>query len=161
MLSKLPEPLVRQAGSRLFPHPPHVARAVRALQRTAADNRWQMPPSALNPVPASVTSGEPCTASTMTDVYRMYVYRAGAAVYADVAAGCGTSSVVSAQLACSDFGLTGTAVTSVTGGEQLLRLQLDMPDEWPPGEAHYVTVQAMRVSGADATTLQVARGWQR
>jgi hypothetical protein len=157
----LPEPIVRHAGSRNMPHPPNLVRSLKALQRSVADLTWLVKSSPLQPVLASVAAGQPCTAGSMTAVYRMWTYRDGAAVYADVAVGCGSASVVQVRLACPDLSVTGTTAVSGAGGEQVLRVQLDLPDEWTPGDTHFVTVQAFRSSGSDATTMQVVRGWQK
>lgn len=157
----LPEPIVRHPGSRNMPHPPHIVRAFKGLERAVSDIARIIRPSELLPVLASVTGGQPCTATSMTSVYRMWTYRNGAAVYADVAVGCGSSSVVQVQLTCPDYAIAGTPAVSAAGGEQVLRVELDLPDEWEPGDTHYVMVQAYRSAGTDSTTIQVARGWQR
>jgi hypothetical protein len=40
-------------------------------------------------------------------------------------------------------------------------VSLAIPAAWDSGANYLVTVQARRVSGADATTVQVRRAWQR
>lgn len=155
-----PEPPVRHAGSRTVPHPPHIARVIRGLQRQVRDSNarpWQ----SLRPVPASVTAGQPCTGGAMASVYKMWTYRVGASIYVDADMGCGAGSVLAAQLYCSDLAVTGTTVQTAAGGEQVIRLELDFPVSWNPGDQHWVYVQAYRVSGTDATTMQIARAWQR
>ena len=58
-------------------------------------------------------------------------------------------------------GVTGAGGVHGGGGEQVIRLTLPFPDSWDTGGQHWIYVQAMRASGADATTCQVARAWQR
>lgn len=157
----IPEPAPRHPGPRGVAAPPHAARAFRRLQRQVDDAAWQVAPQELRPVDADVTTGKPCTAGSYADLYRFWTCRKGAGVYADVAAGCGTGSVVRVRLACPDFTLTGDEAVSPAGGEHVLHVSLALPDAWQPGEARYVTVQAYRSSGTDATTLQVLHGWQR
>lgn len=157
----IPEPSPRHAGSRQAPSPPHVARAFKALQRQVDDIGWQKNARDLHAVSADITDGIAVTGGGFADRLRMWTYRDGAAVYADCAAGCGAGSVVQVRLACPDLSITGSAAVSDAGGEQVLRVSLDLPDAWVPGDAHYVTVQAFRSSGSDATTIQVIRGWQR
>lgn len=147
-------------GARTAAHPPHLVRTIRALARQVDDNRWQRPPQSLAAVPAS-GGGQPCTAATMTATWRMWAYRAGASAYCDVLIEAGAGSVVAAQLAAPGFAVTGAQVTSAAGGEQVLRLQLDYPDSWAPGVAGWIEVQACTLSGGDATTIAVARAWQR
>jgi hypothetical protein len=149
---------VPNAGSRTVPHPPHIARVIRGLQRQVKDATKRQVQSIL-PVP--VTAGTPCVAAAMASVLKMWVYRSGASVYVDLDVNCLTASVVSAQLTCTDLAVTGAAVNTAAGGEQVIRLTLLMPQSWNPGDVHYVYIQAYRVSGTDATTCQVARSWQR
>lgn len=153
-----PELPVPHPGSRTVPHPPHIARVIRGLQRQVKDATMR-PVQSLMPVP--VTPPTACTAAAMTSIIKMWTYRSGGAVYVDLDVAAGASSVVSAQLTCPDLAVTGAAVTTAAGGEQVIRLQLGFPDSWPPGDQHFLYVQARRVSGADATTCQVARAWQR
>jgi hypothetical protein len=155
------EPLVRHPGSRQAPTAPHIARAFKAMQRTIDDQASQLDPQELQAVQAAITTGQPCTGAAFADIFRMWTYRRGAAAYADVAVGCGTASVVQVRLTAPDFTLLGAATVSAAGGEQVLRVTLAYPDAWAPGDTHYVTVQGFRASGADATTMQVVRGWQR
>lgn len=155
-----PQAPVLHEGARTTPHPPNLIRSLRALGRQVDDNRWQRSPQSLAAIPAA-GGGQPCTATVMTSVWRMWAYRAGASVFCDVVAEALTASVVAAQLTAPDWAVTGAQVTSAAGGEQVLRLQLDYPDAWPPGTPGWVVVQAYRVSGADATTILVARAWQR
>ena len=116
----------------------------------------------LLPVTATAAAGTAATASSWTTYARLWVYRSGAAVYVDVDVWTGTASVVAIQLTCPDLGVTGTWVeTGNTGGEWVMRAQLNFPDAWNPGDSHFVAVQAYRVSGTDATAIQVARAWQR
>lgn len=152
---------MRHPGSRQAPAPPHIARAFKALQRRVDDLGSQKTAAELHAVQASISLGLPCTGPSYADTWRMWTYRDGANVYADIAVSAGAASVVRVRLACADYGVTGTPAATGAPGEQVLRASLAMPDAWPPGEAHYVTVQAFRASGTDATTLQVLRGWQR
>jgi hypothetical protein len=151
---------VLHEGARTVTHPPNLARTFRGLARQVNDARWQRPPQALEAIPAS-GGGQPCTGAAMAATWRMWAYRYGAAAYCDVVIEAGAGSVVAAQLAAPGFAVTGTAVTSAAGGEQVLRLQLAYPDSWAPGAADWIQVQACRVSCADATTIAVARAWQR
>lgn len=157
---ELPLAPVLHEGVRTAPHPPHLARVLRGLARQVDDNRWQRPPQSLAVIPAS-GGGQPCTGATMTATWRMWTYRAGASAYCDVVVEAGTGSVVAAQLTAPSFAFTGSQVNSAAGGEQVLRLELDYPDAWPPGTAAWIQVQACTVSGTDATTILVARAWQR
>jgi hypothetical protein len=160
MAAELPQVPVLHEGARTVPHPPSLIRSLRGLARQVNDSRWQRTPQSLTPVPAT-GGGQPCTATVMTATWRMWAYRAGAAVYCDVIAQAGASSVIAAQLTAPEWAVTGDPVTSAAGGEQVLRLELDYPDAWPPGTPGWVQVLAYRVSGADAATILVARAWQR
>lgn len=153
-----PELPVPHPGSRTIPHPPHISRVIRGLQRQVKDATMRMVQSLL-PVP--VTPATACTAASMTSLFKMWTYRTGASVFVDLDVNAGASSVVSAQLTCPDLSVTGAAAATAAGGEQVIRLQFDFPDSWNTGDQHFVYVQAMRASGADATTCQVARAWQR
>jgi hypothetical protein len=151
----------RHRGSRLVTRTPDLVRALVGMrddiQATRRPRREEM-----GFAPADWTRGEPATSAVMANVHVTLVYRSGHAVFVDLLAGTGTSSVLAAQLVQPDLGLTGSAATTTpAGGERQLRLQLDMPATWQVGEARLVYVQAQRVSGADATTLRVLRAWQR
>jgi hypothetical protein len=112
--------------------------------------------------PSDWTRGEPAISATMANVFVTRVHRSGHALYMDIAAGLGNESVLSAQVTVPDLALIGPAVTSGAGGtEQDLRLQLALPSTWEMGAVHRVYIQAMRVSGVDATTLRILRAWQR
>jgi hypothetical protein len=149
---------VPNQGSRTVPHPPHIARVIRGLQRQVRDATMRVVQSLL-PVP--LTPGTACTAAAMASVLKMWTYRTGASVFVDLDVAAGAGSVVSAQLACPDLGVTGAAAATAAGGEQVVRLRFDYPASWNPGDRHWIYVQAFRVSGTDATTCQVARAWQR
>ena len=97
----MPELPVTTAGSRTVPHPPHIARVIRGLQRQVKDASMRTVQSLL-PVP--VTPGTACTAASMTSVLKLWTYRTGASVYVDLDVAAGASSVVSAQLTCTDLG---------------------------------------------------------
>jgi hypothetical protein len=155
-------PPSRHLGSRVVSRAPNLIRTVTAIRDTAAANTTRIKREDVTFAPADWTRGEPATSATMASTHVTRVYRSGHSLYVDVAAGLGDASIVSAQLAVPDLGVIGPAVTSGEGGvEQDLRLQLSMPTPWEIGAVYRVYVQAMRVSGADATTLRVLRAWQR
>lgn len=156
----LPDPPVHHQGSRSVPYQPNLARVIAGLRRQLRDLSMRQLQSLL-PVPAGVTAGAACTAAAMTSIFKMWTYRVGGGIYVDADIGCGTGSVVAAQLYCPDLGVTGAAVETAAGGEQVMRLTLQFPTSWNPGDTHWVYVQAYRVSGTDSTTIQVARAWQR
>jgi hypothetical protein len=152
----------RHPGSRQVPKPPNLVRSFKELEARLAKLAALTRPETLTAVPASPTRWEPATAATMTNVLRMRVYRSGSKILADVGCGTGAGSVMSVQLTCPDLGVSGAAATTASGGtERIVRVTLDLPTSWESGAVHAVYVQAMRVSGADSTTCQVLRAWQR
>lgn len=152
----------RHAGSRVVDKPPNILRTIRLIEKKLARLASVTRPEVLVAVPASPSRWEPAAAASMTNVLRWYVYRSGSKILADVGCGTGAGSVMRAQLAVPALGLTGDAVTTASGGtERIVRLSLTMPEAWASGAVYPVYVQAMRVSGTDATTLAVLRGWQR
>lgn len=155
-------PPSRHRGARTVSREPNGVRAIVAIRDDLGAQMARIRREDITFAPADWTRGEPAISATMANVLVTRLYRSGHVLYVDVAAGLGTESVLSAQLAVPDLSLTGVAVTSGAGGpEQDLRLQLAIPATWPMGESHRVYVQAMRVSGADATTLRLLRAWQR
>lgn len=155
-------PPSRHQGSRLVARPPDAVRAVTVLRNTVVQGQRRQRPDTLAFVAADVATGVACTSASFVRAVKTLVTRSGAALYVDVSAGTGAASVVEARLAVPDLGLTGAAVATASGGtEHLIRVTLPLPDAWPMGEAHLVYVEARRVSGADATTVQVVAARQR
>jgi hypothetical protein len=141
---------------------PNLIRTLATIRDNVDTNATRVRREDITFAPADWTRGEPAVAATMTNVLVTSVHRSGHILYADIAAGLGDASSLSAQLTVPNLGLTGPAVTSGEGGiEQDLRLKLAISDIWEMGAAQRVYVQAMRVSGADATTLRLLRAWQR
>lgn len=152
----------RHPGSRLVPHPPDLVRTIKAMRRDISRAANAQQTETIVAISATPSRWEPATSATMANVQQMNIYRSGSHLFADVACGTGAGSVLRVQLTCPDLSLTGTAVTTASGGTQrIIRVQLDFPDVWTVGTVHLVNVQAMRVSGTDSTTMAVIRAWQR
>lgn len=155
-------PPSRHPGSRVVSRVPNLIRSLSGMRDNVDGTIARIRREDITFAPADWTRGEPAAAAAMTNVLYTLVYRSGHNLYADVSAGTGTDSVVSAQIYVPDLDLIGAPVTSGAGGtEQNLRLQLALPSNWGMGAVHPVYIQAMRVSGADATTLRLLRAWQR
>jgi hypothetical protein len=152
----------RHPGSRLVSHPPNLIRDIRKIIADIQAARDRTRPETLTFVPSVPSRGEPCTSATMVNVLETYVYRSGNTLYADVACGTGTGSVMSVQFSVPALSLTGAAATTPSGGtEQIVRISLTLPDAWASGAAYLTYVQGQRVSGSDSTTVRVLRAWQR
>ncbi|MBO2461661.1 hypothetical protein [Actinomadura violacea] len=152
----------RHPGSRLVPHDPDLVRALKAMRRDIQRAATAQQTETIVAIPAVPSRWEPATAAAMANVQQMNIYRSGSHLFCDVACGTGAGSVLRVQLTCPDLALTGTAVTTASGGTQrIIRVQLDFPDAWTVGAVHLVYAQAMRVSGSDSTTMAVIRAWQR
>lgn len=152
----------RHRGSRLVDKTPNLIREIQSLRRQVETTRDKTRPETLTFVPSAATAWPACTSATMVSMVKTLVYRSGRIVYAVVGCGTGAGSVMEVQLTCPDLGVTGPAVQTASGGtERDVQVQLVMPTAWVSGDAHMVIVQGRRVSGADATTLQVLRAWQR
>lgn len=159
-LAEPPPP--RHQGSRTVSREPNLVRYLTGVRDDVSANLARIKREDFTFAPADWTRGEPATSATMAHTHVTRVHRSGHVLYVDVAAGLGVDSVLSAQLTVPDLALVGVAVTSGAGGtEQDLRLQLVMPTGWEMGAVYRVYIQAMRVSGADSTTLRVLRAWQR
>lgn len=149
-------------GSRVVAHPPSLLRTLRRMQAELQRKTAPLSHEPLMAVAASPSRWEPATSSTLTNVQRLQVYRAGSRVLADVACGTGSGSVLQVQLAVPALGVTGDAVTTASGGtERIVRVAVDMPPAWESGAAHTVYLRARRVSGGDSTTVTMVRAWQR
>lgn len=158
----LPPPPPRHPGSRMVAKPPDLVRSIVGIrdQATAAETRIRR--QDLAPAPADPAAGVAATSATFVRTHVVKMYRVGHNVFADLAMGTGSGSVMEARLSVPDFGLTGTAVATAAGGTDVdLRVTLTLPDAWPNGEGHRVYVEARRVSGSDATTVRVLALWQR
>lgn len=152
----------RHPGSRLVDKPPNLVRSLKEFEQRLSRLASLTRPETLTFVPAVAARGEPAAAAAMTSVLQTLVYRSGSKLLADVACGTGAGSVVSVQLTVPDLAVTGTAATTPSGGtERVARVALDLPTAWESGAAHMVYLQAMRVSGADSTTVRMLRAWQR
>ncbi len=155
-------PPSRHLGSRLVNRPPSLIRSVAAIRDNVGTNSSRIRREEITFAPADVTRGEPAISATMASTHVTKVYRSGHTLFVDLAMWLGAGSVMSAQLTVPDLGISGNiATTTGGGGEQDLRVSLDLPSGWELGDIHRVYVQAMRVSGADATTVRVLRSWQR
>lgn len=162
MFTPAEPPPSRHRGARTVIRKPNLVRAVTVIRDNISAQAARIRPEIMTFTSADPALGYPADAAAMANVATTRVYRSGRALYADIAVGTGDASVVAAQLAVPDLGATGPAVTSDEGGTfQDLRLQMEIPDTWEMGIDYRVYVQAMRVSGADATTLRVLRAWQR
>lgn len=158
----MPPPPSRHPGSRTVSRVPNAVRSLIAMRNNVDGTLTRVRREDVTFAPADWTRGEPATSATMASVFVTRLYRSGHNLYIDVAAGLGVESVLSAQISVPDLSLTSPPITSGAGGnEQDLRLQLALPTTWEMGAVYRVYVQAMRVSGADATTLRVLRAWQR
>ncbi|MFC6883372.1 hypothetical protein [Actinomadura yumaensis] len=67
-----------------------------------------------------------------------------------------------AKLRCEVYPVDGAAVATAVGGSgQWLLVSLEFPESWPVGQVAPVLVQARRLSGTDATTVQVSTAHRR
>lgn len=64
------------------------------------------------------------------------------------------------RLACSALGIEGPLVAVPAGGAWV-RMKLELPDVWAPGEARAVQVRGRITSGSGTGYLEVAVAWQR
>lgn len=158
----LPPPPPRTPGSRIIATAPDIVRVIAATRDQVNGNTTRIRRQDLTPAPADPAAGITVTASAFTPTHVAMAYRAGHAVYADLAMGTGTGSVMEARLTVPDLGLAGPATATGAGGTDVdLRVSLTLTDAWPVGEAHRVYVEARRVSGTDTTTVRVLAMWQR
>lgn len=155
-------PPARHRGSRLVTRQPNVVRTLAAMREDARTAAARVRPETVTFVPADPTLGVPATAAVFALIHTTLVARSGRALYVDLLIHTGAASAVEARLTVADLALTGTAATTPVGGtRQLLRVELDFPDAWPPGELHLVDVEARRTVGADSTTSRVVRARMR
>lgn len=152
----------KHSGSRLVDQRPNVLRVIRRIEASLAKLINQTRPETLTFIPADPTRWEPCVSATMVNVLATRVYRSGDRLYADVVCGTGAGSAMEVQLSVPALAVTGTSVTTASGGTtQEARVTLTLPASWDSGASYLVYVQARRVSGADATTVRAYRTWQR
>lgn len=155
-------PPSRHQGSRLVNRTSNIIRSVSTMRDGVQANVSRIRREDIMFAPSDPARGEPCTAATMTSTHVTRIYRSGHVLLVDVALWLGVDSMMSAQISVPDLGAASPVASSVEGGgEQDVRLTLDLPPEWQLGDDYRVYVQAMRVSGADATTVRVLRAWQR
>lgn len=154
-------PPSRHPGSRVVSRIPNLVRTLTGMRDNQETTVSRIRREEISFAPADPARGEPATSPDMTSTHITRVYRSGHSLYVDALAWLGIDSVLQLQLTVPELGLVSPPITSGTGGEQDLRLQLTIPSTWQMGEARRLHLQAMRVSGADPTTVRVLRAWQR
>lgn len=149
--------------SRIIPSLPNLVREVRDLRRRLDRLEAAASAAPVGLTRAGAAGGATFASSSMTDLYTGQVTRGvGSVWWAEGRAFPTGASGMELRLVCPSLLVEGPVVpVASTATAAWVRLRLDIPDSWAPGEAFWLHVQGRVTSGADACRFELARIWQR